>query len=54
MGEVVNLGLDIAKSVFQVHGVDAEAPLRIVGISTTRSSWLCAPSMSRRCEPAGR
>jgi len=24
MGEVVSVGLDIAKSVFQVHGVDAE------------------------------
>jgi transposase len=24
MGEVVTVGLDIAKSVFQVHGVDAE------------------------------
>jgi hypothetical protein len=25
MGEVVTVGLDIAKSVFQVHAVDAEA-----------------------------
>jgi transposase len=24
MGEVITVGLDIAKSVFQVHGVDAE------------------------------
>lgn len=24
MGEVATIGLDIAKSVFQVHGVDAE------------------------------
>ncbi len=24
MGPVVTIGLDIAKSVFQVHGVDAE------------------------------
>lgn len=24
MGQVVTIGLDIAKSVFQVHGVDAE------------------------------
>ena len=24
MGEVVALGLDIAKSVFQIHGIDAE------------------------------
>lgn len=24
MGEVVTIGLDITKSVFQVHGVDAE------------------------------
>jgi transposase len=24
MGQVVTIGLDIAKSVFQVHGIDAE------------------------------
>jgi len=24
MGEVSTIGLDIAKSVFQIHGVDAE------------------------------
>ena len=29
MGEVVTVGLDIAKSVFQVHGVDAEGNVLI-------------------------
>ena len=29
MGQVVTIGLDIAKSVFQVHGVDAEGAVVI-------------------------
>ena len=29
MGEVTTIGLDIAKSVFQVHGVDAEGQVVI-------------------------
>ncbi|MCQ4187850.1 IS110 family transposase, partial [Klebsiella pneumoniae] len=29
MGQVVTIGLDIAKSVFQVHGVDAEGSVVI-------------------------
>lgn len=29
MGEGVTIGLDIAKSVFQVHGVDAEGAVVI-------------------------
>ena len=29
--EVVTIGLDIAKSVFQVHGVDRLAPLSCAG-----------------------
>jgi hypothetical protein len=27
MGEVSTIGLDIAKSVFQIHGVDVDGPL---------------------------
>lgn len=29
MGQVATIGLDIAKSVFQVHGVDAEGSVVI-------------------------
>jgi transposase len=29
MGEVTTVGLDIAKSVFQVHGIDAEGAVLI-------------------------
>ena len=29
MGEVITIGLDIAKSVFQVHGVDVEGAVVI-------------------------
>ena len=29
MGEVITIGLDIAKSVFQVHGVDTEGAVVI-------------------------
>jgi transposase len=29
MGEVSTIGLDIAKSVFQIHGVDAEGAVVI-------------------------
>ena len=29
MGEVSTIGLDIAKSVFQVHGIDAEGKVLI-------------------------
>jgi hypothetical protein len=29
MQTITTIGLDIAKSVFQVHGVDAEKPLQV-------------------------
>ena len=29
MGEVITIGLDIAKSVFQIHGVDADGAVVI-------------------------
>jgi transposase len=32
MQSITTIGLDIAKSVFQVHGVDAGAVARLVGI----------------------
>ena len=38
MGEVSTIGLDIAKSVFQVHGVDG------AGAVTMRKSSAMAPS----------
>src|SRR2546430_9546892 len=39
MGEVSTIGLDIAKSVFQVHGVDADGTL-IIGRRITRAKLL--------------
>ena len=29
MGEAITIGIDIAKSVFQIHGVDAEGRVMI-------------------------
>jgi hypothetical protein len=31
MGQVVRIGLDLAKSVFQVHGVDAAGEVGLLG-----------------------
>ena len=39
MGEVVTMGLDIAKSVFQVHGVDAEGQV-VVQRKLTRAKLI--------------
>jgi hypothetical protein len=39
MGEVVTVGLDIAKSVFQVHGVDAEGQV-VVQRKLTRAKLI--------------
>jgi uncharacterized protein with beta-barrel porin domain len=50
MGEVSTIGLDIAKSVFQVHGVDVDgAVVMRKRASAERSCW----SSSRPCRPAG-
>lgn len=38
MGEVITLGVDLAKAVFRVHGVDA------AGVAVARDS--CAEAMS--------
>lgn len=35
MGEITTIGLDIAKNVFQVHGVDADGPV-VLRISLRR------------------
>ena len=39
MGEVSTIGLDIAKSVFQVHGVDADGAVVSASGSAVRRSW---------------
>jgi hypothetical protein len=36
MGEVSTIGLDIAKSVFQVHGVAVDGALSMVNVEQTR------------------
>jgi len=42
MGEVSTIGLDIAKAVFQVHGVDVDGAVVIrKRVSRGISSWLC-------------
>ena len=45
MGEVSTIGLDIAKSVFQVHGVDVDGA--VVKHGTKNRPWL-ARLMERR------
>jgi hypothetical protein len=47
MVEVVTVGLDIAKSVFQVHGVDAGGRSRSVGSFGGLRCWRSSPS----CRP---
>ena len=43
MGQVTTIGLDIAKSVFQVHGVDAEGDfvLRAAFDTSADAAILC-------------
>jgi transposase len=48
MGEVTTVGLDIAKSVFQVHGIDAEGAV-IVQRKLTRSRLLAFVEKLPRC-----
>jgi hypothetical protein len=38
MGEISTIGLDIAKSVFQVHGVDADGAV-VIRKRVSRASW---------------
>jgi hypothetical protein len=39
MNEVITIGVDLAKNVFQIHGVDAEGAV-IVGRQLRRSQML--------------
>jgi transposase len=39
MGEVSTIGLDIAKSIFQIHGVDADAAV-VIGKRISRAKLL--------------
>jgi len=48
MGEVSTIGLDIAKSIFQIHGVDVDGAVVIANALAERSCW----SSLRRCRPA--
>jgi transposase len=48
MGEVTTVGLDIAKSVFQVHGIDAEGVV-VVQRKLTRSRLLAFFEKLPRC-----
>ena len=44
MGEVTTIGLDLAKHVFQVHGVDAE------GATVLRKQLRCAARQMISCQ----
>jgi transposase len=48
MGEVSTIGLDIAKSVFQVHGVDSDGAVVIRKRLAVQRFW----SSFRPCGPA--
>ena len=48
MGEVSTIGLDIAKSVFQVHGVDAAGQV----VTRKRVSRAKVLEFSQLCRPA--
>jgi transposase len=68
MGEVTTVGLDIAKSVFQVHGIDAEGmvvvqrkltrarPARVAAVAlankTARTVWAMMTTGESYREPA--
>ena len=47
MGDVITIGLDIAKSVVQIHGVDADGTV-VIRKRVSRASW----SSSRLCRDA--
>ena len=48
MGDVITIGVDLAKSVFQIHGVDAEGTV-VIRRQLRRRQML--PSL-RSCRPA--
>jgi transposase len=48
MGDVITIGLDIAKSVFQVHGVDVDGAVVIRKRVSRARYW----SYFRLCRPA--
>ena len=54
MGEVTTVGLDIAKSVFQVHGIDAAGAV----LGAAEADAITGPALSsrscRRAWPASR
>lgn len=65
MGPVVTIGLDLAKSAFQVRGVDAKggvvfrlkltrAPVEAYGVSSTPSACLHTDSRKDRTGPSPR
>ena len=41
MSEIIEVGLDLAKSVFQVHGADA------AGWAVCQSAWFCCTNRLR-------
>jgi hypothetical protein len=43
MGEVSTIGLDIAKSVFQVQGVDDAGAVTMRSVSVARRCWNSSP-----------
>jgi transposase len=47
MQAVTTIGLDIAKSVFQVHGIDAEGKVLIRRKLSAVTSWRSSRSCSR-------
>ena len=47
MQAITTIGLDIAKSVFQVHGVDAEGNVVFVGSSSGVTCWHSSRSCRR-------
>ena len=47
MQAVTTIGLDIAKSVFQLHGVDAEGNVRIRRQLSAATSWRSSRSCRR-------
>jgi transposase len=44
MQTITTIGLDIAKSVFQVHGVDSAGPYRAIDTAGLRQALRCAPT----------
>ena len=47
MGQVVRIGLDLAKSVFQVHGVDEAGEIVVRRKYGDLSCWPSSPSSRR-------